>query len=36
LFRETWTSGDPERENIKLFPVEMRRPFIHRATCIDR
>lgn len=36
LFRETWTQGDPERENIKLFPVEMRRPFIYRATCIDR
>ena len=25
LFRETWTIGDPERENLKLFPAEYRR-----------
>ena len=24
MFRETWTFDDPERENIKVFPVEMR------------
>jgi hypothetical protein len=24
LFRETWTLEDPERENIKVFPVEFR------------
>jgi len=24
MFRETWTTDDPERENIKLFPIEMR------------
>ncbi len=24
LYRETWTIGDPERENALLFPVELR------------
>ena len=28
LFRETWTIGDPERENIRLFPVDMRRKLV--------
>jgi hypothetical protein len=25
LYRETWTLGDPERQNLKLFPAELRR-----------
>lgn len=25
LFRETWTQTDPERENQKFFPVDLRR-----------
>lgn len=25
MFRETWTSGDPERENARFFPIELRR-----------
>lgn len=25
LFRETWTTADPERENQKTFPIEFRR-----------
>jgi hypothetical protein len=24
MFRETWTANDPERDNLKLFPIEMR------------
>lgn len=24
MFRETWTHNDPERDNLKLFPIEMR------------
>jgi len=24
MFRETWTTNDPERENLKLFPLQMR------------
>ena len=25
LFRETWTATDPERENQRLFPTDLRR-----------
>ncbi len=25
MFRETWTTHDPERENTRLFPTELRR-----------
>ena len=24
IYRETWTTNDPERENLKLFPLELR------------
>ena len=27
MYRETWTEGDPERTNQKLFPCEMRRKY---------
>lgn len=36
LFRETWTDIDPERENIRLFPVQMRNPDGHWSTCVAR
>jgi len=37
LFRETWTVGDPERENLKLQPAEFRLiPYRYRSICVVR